>query len=427
MQIGREIASALDVVHSIGVIHRDLKPANVMLVEQGGTEHAKVVDFGLARLMEGRGYEKLTRTGQVVGTPAYMAPEQLFGGRMDERTDVYALGALLYTALAGGRPYSGEPAELLAKVLAGEHRSLREVAPLVPPRLAEIVERAMSPEAADRFATMGELADALSSLASGPLSSLVGWKPAVPIETLRQRAERLEQPRDEPPPESPVTVVSSPPRPSRRVLLLAGFAAALLGALVVGAVLFFAGPKGASVVAVSDGPVLPAVTPVSVVEDAAIQPQDASPPDATDDGEKRRGAASSEAPEVARVHRRQPPPSSAPQHHDAGSASRIRISIVHMERDEALSEASIRRGFARQRGAIERCLAGLSSLPPRPLEAEVSLGVAENGAVPGFGGHFPNGAHGCFSSLQDERYSRRPSPRPTATVRITISIEDAGE
>ena len=109
-----QVAAALDAAHARGLVHRDIKPANVLIERRDGEEHAYLTDFGLTKRSDAR--SELTRTGQWVGTLDYAAPEQVAGSSVDARADVYALGCLLYKALAGSAPFGGR--EDVAKLYA---------------------------------------------------------------------------------------------------------------------------------------------------------------------------------------------------------------------------------------------------------------------------------------------------------------------
>jgi len=158
--IAREVADALAYAHGRGVIHRDIKPENILL--QAG--HAVVADFGIARALSAAGAERLTETGLAVGTPAYMSPEQAAGTRnLDGRSDIYALGCVLYEMLSGETPYSGAtPQSILAKKLSEPLPRISVVRETVPPGLEAAIERALARTPADRWPTAAEFAAALA-------------------------------------------------------------------------------------------------------------------------------------------------------------------------------------------------------------------------------------------------------------------------
>ncbi len=167
IRIGVEMCRGLAAAHAEGIVHRDLKPSNIFLSRRGdGPPTVKLLDFGVAKL----GEEDMTRTGVVLGTPAYMAPEQASGSaRVDVRADIYGVGAVLYRMLAGRMPYDGEDAgHVLSRLLAGAPRRPSHYRP-VPEALEAVVQRAMARDPDERFATALALADALSELsAAGP-------------------------------------------------------------------------------------------------------------------------------------------------------------------------------------------------------------------------------------------------------------------
>ncbi len=123
------------------MVHRDIKPENILLARG----HARVADFGVARAVRGRRGGQLTETGLAVGTPAYMSPEQASGGPVDARSDLYALGCVLYEMLAGEAPYTGPSAQaIIAKRLSGEIPSVRRVRPAVPELLERVITKALA-------------------------------------------------------------------------------------------------------------------------------------------------------------------------------------------------------------------------------------------------------------------------------------------
>jgi serine/threonine-protein kinase len=162
VRVAVQIANALATAHARGIIHRDLKPENVFLTGSLAAPVAKVLDFGMARLERGE-RKALTQAGAVVGTPAFMPPEQARGETVDHRADVYAVGAILYTALTGQRPFDRETAsETLLAVLTQEPARPRVLEPSIPPGLEVVILRAMAREPSERYGTMEELARALT-------------------------------------------------------------------------------------------------------------------------------------------------------------------------------------------------------------------------------------------------------------------------
>jgi hypothetical protein len=162
VEIACQICDGLAAAHAAGVVHRDVKPENVFLVGEPDKPVAKLLDFGISKIAEAEGDGKLTRTGLVMGTPSYMPPEQARGSKVDHRADVYGVGAILYRALTGRLPFSGDdPTAVLAAVLTKEPPRPRTVEPSVPEGLELIIERAMAKERDRRYPTMEALREDL--------------------------------------------------------------------------------------------------------------------------------------------------------------------------------------------------------------------------------------------------------------------------
>ena len=160
LRLAREVADALDYAHRQGVVHRDIKPENILL-EDG---HAIVADFGVARALESAGVDKLTGTGLAVGTPAYMSPEQTSENPVDGRSDIYALGSVLYEMLAGQTPFvANSLLALLAKRLQGPAPDLRSAGIEVALVVERLVARSLTMRPEDRFQTAAELGAAIQA------------------------------------------------------------------------------------------------------------------------------------------------------------------------------------------------------------------------------------------------------------------------
>ncbi|MCZ8130702.1 MAG: HEAT repeat domain-containing protein [Steroidobacteraceae bacterium] len=155
---GIDIATGMAVAHQVGIVHRDLKPANVLINDEG---LLKIVDFGVAATQR-EGDAQLTKTGYVIGSPKYMAPEQILGKPVDPRADVYSLGVILYEMLTGVPPYSrGDHMAVMYQHVQGKVRPPLELNPALPPALSELVVKAMAVDKQKRFQSMDELRIAL--------------------------------------------------------------------------------------------------------------------------------------------------------------------------------------------------------------------------------------------------------------------------
>lgn len=155
LSIIEQVCSALGYAHQRGVIHRDIKPANVIVQPDG---HAKIVDFGIARVQGSSGESGLTRTGNVIGTVHYIAPERLKGQPFDGRSDIFATGVMLYYMLAGRLPFEGEDLAVLQKLCNDPHPPLSTYLSNYPPALDAILDRALAKDPEHRYATAEDFA-----------------------------------------------------------------------------------------------------------------------------------------------------------------------------------------------------------------------------------------------------------------------------
>lgn len=257
--IGRQAAAALAVAHRAGMTHRDVKPANLLLQTDG---QIRVVDFGLARRAEAI-EDRVTATGARIGTPAYMAPEQVSGQPVGPPADVFALGVVLYRALTGRHPFARDSAEATALALAsGSHPPIAEIVPLADAQLCRVIERCLQPDLTVRHPDAAAVLDALAPVpalsptelaefaadqdaaehawsTSGPIAPSLPTTPSTPNWPLRIVIGTMvvalavwlglrPEPTDTPQPAptqaqgAPTPVTNLPPRP---VVAVTGFAA----------------------------------------------------------------------------------------------------------------------------------------------------------------------------------------------------------
>jgi predicted Ser/Thr protein kinase len=300
--LGAQVADALDFAHRNGVVHRDIKPANIM-VEAG--DRVKVTDFGIAKVMDSG--DHLTMTGSLLGTPSYMSPEQAKGAPLDGRSDLFAVGCILYEMLAGKKAFRGDSITgLIFKIITEEPPSIREMDPDIPDEMVRIIARALAKTQDARYQTGRELADDLLSLtragttptlrqsetataagAAAPLSSPTVITPA----TLKGTAvTRAAAPAPPPLPAPPIPI---PPIPQGRAaaparehaprsgagLMIALIAGGLLIALTAAAAGWFLFlRKAEQAVATNAGAApVPGQTQSSLPAGAAVEPEALTP------------------------------------------------------------------------------------------------------------------------------------------------------
>ncbi len=177
-QIGRiisQVGDALDYAHTHGIIHRDVKPSNILLDERG---NSMLTDFGIAKILEGfttiKGTERLTGSGDVIGTPAYMSPEQGSGNPFDGRSDIYSLGVILYKLTTGRVPFKGNtPVAVVVQHMLNPPPPPRQLNPDLPIAVEQVMLKALAKQPADRYGTAGEMVEALQQALE-----VSGWRTA---------------------------------------------------------------------------------------------------------------------------------------------------------------------------------------------------------------------------------------------------------
>ncbi len=163
LRFSRDIATGMAIAHQAGVIHRDLKPANILVNDDG---LLKIVDFGVAAAASS-GDTQLTKTGYVIGSPKYMAPEQILGKKVDETADIYSVGVIMYEMATGHPPYSrGDHMSVMYQHVQGKAKACQEINPSIPDEFAAVITKAMSVDKTKRYQSMDELTEALDAVAA---------------------------------------------------------------------------------------------------------------------------------------------------------------------------------------------------------------------------------------------------------------------
>ena len=253
VQVAAEMLSALGAAHALGIVHRDLKPDNVLVTAEG---HAKVLDFGIAKLAPGLGQNSpRTRTGALLGTPSYMAPEQISGaGQIDARTDIYAAGIVLFEAMTGTQPFVGETLfDLMRAHMEQAPPPPRSRRPEMPPAIEQVILTALAKDPAHRFQSAGAMGQALRQAAgalhaeqwrslsgrslSGGRISLEGIRVPTPNLDPARSPTHLATPIPAPPPD----IAKTEATPSSRKGLYGAIAAITIIGAIVGAIVLGSG------------------------------------------------------------------------------------------------------------------------------------------------------------------------------------------
>ena len=272
-EIGQQIADALGYAHRNGVIHRDIKPANILMTSRAayGDERPKITDFGVAKLTAG----EITTTGQLLGTPAFMPPEQFTGAPIDGRTDLFSLGVILYWMVTGEQPFPGETMTAVSyKIVHTEPIPPAKLNPAIPAALEAVILKCLAKSPADRFQTGDELAHALAELRTNaktsgmhsmvPEAVPVGGDSAPTSLPPKSSAASLHPAAVQPPKQAPP---AKPAKPLDKKLVL----------IVAAVVLLVAAAAGGGIMLMHRGRPAPPPTPVANAAPATPAPQAPAP------------------------------------------------------------------------------------------------------------------------------------------------------
>jgi serine/threonine-protein kinase len=218
IRIGTQLASALGAVHAAGLLHRDVKPTNILVRDIGGTDHAYLTDFGIAKMPDAP--DDLTRTGWIVGTAGYVSPEQIRGEQPDARSDLYSLGCIVFQVLTGERPFAGDNDAAVRWAHANGPRPIASaICPALGSRYDEFLLRALATDPDHRFSSASDFAAGLESAQRGPQAAYVSASAEEATE-LRPRGSAEALRADAPARETDASSIVEPPaaRPAAQPL-----------------------------------------------------------------------------------------------------------------------------------------------------------------------------------------------------------------
>jgi serine/threonine-protein kinase len=276
VSIAGQVASGLVKAHEKGIIHRDIKPANILLSKDG---LCKICDFGLAKSSISK---KVTRTGSTIGTAAYMSPEQARSEVVDQRTDIWSLGVILYEMLAGKPPFVADhEAVVIYSILNDECPPLEERRPGLPAELYRIVKKSLAHKAADRYATIEEMRRDLKAVASqlkGPGTVSGTFAAVQPKAAAGKSAEPAPKPTAAPPPKPTTPPPAPTPEPKKKSSSVLYIVIGALTVAAVAAVLWFnMKPQVTGTTEETTGVEAPLIAPPEAAGDAETAAKSAAP------------------------------------------------------------------------------------------------------------------------------------------------------
>lgn len=276
-RVMEELLDALQYSHEHGVVHRDIKPANMILTRNG---RVKVADFGVARIES----SSMTQVGTVIGTPAYMSPEQLAGQTVDSRSDIYSAGVVLYQLLTGDRPYHGNNlTSIYHQALNSEPVPPSKIAMTVPPAFDPVVARAMAKRPQERYATAAQFAAAIGGAATEQTAAATSGEPDATVVSrpTQPASPPASRPRAAPPPSASGPAAAGPPpapaRTGNRTVLFAAVAGAVL--LLVGGGTWYVTQPGPVAPTPEPNKPAPPVNPIALAPTPPVtEPSRPTPP-----------------------------------------------------------------------------------------------------------------------------------------------------